>query len=351
MLDYIIVGHGLAGATVTHLLQTQGSQVVVFQDPNKPSSSHVAAGIFNPITGKHAVKTWMAEELFTNLRTFYKQFEQTLNDSFLFELPIYRPFKALAEQNEWISRSDERGLQEWVEQVYSKSQFGNFVQDDFGGIYYKKGGYVDLRAMIASHRKLLQHQQILIEQPFLYEHLQDHGQFVTYKNWKARRIIFCSGTFEKTNPYFDWLPYRYVKGELLHLQIDQKLPCLFTRGIFLLPLKDGTIKVGATYDWKDKSWETTAQGKSILLEKFQKLYKGNFEVINHWAGIRPATLDRRPFVGLHPHLQNLAILGGFGTKGVSLAPFFATQLIEHIEKSIEIDPQASIQRYYSNFNT
>ena len=73
--------------------------------------------------------------------------------------------------------------------------------------------------------------------------------------------------------------------------------------------------------------------------------KKPYRVLFHKAAVRPATLERRPFVGLHPHVPQVGILNGMGTKGTSLAPFFAHQLTQHLVYDLPIAPEADIQRF------
>ncbi len=68
-------------------------------------------------------------------------------------------------------------------------------------------------------------------------------------------------------------------------------------------------------------------------------------MLDHKAAIRPATLERRPFVGFHPQQSNVGILNGMGTKGSSLAPFFAHQLAQHIVYGFPIAPEADVHRF------
>ncbi|TAD92715.1 MAG: FAD-binding oxidoreductase, partial [Bacteroidetes bacterium] len=70
-----------------------------------------------------------------------------------------------------------------------------------------------------------------------------------------------------------------------------------------------------------------------------------YSILHHWAAIRPATIDRRPLVGMHPTLPRVGILNGMGTKGVSLAPFFGKQLAQHLLDGASIMPDADIQRF------
>jgi glycine/D-amino acid oxidase-like deaminating enzyme len=56
-------------------------------------------------------------------------------------------------------------------------------------------------------------------------------------------------------------------------------------------------------------------------------------------------VERRPFVGFHPIHTNVGILNGMGTKGTSLAPFFAYQLVQNLVHSFPITEEADISRF------
>jgi glycine/D-amino acid oxidase-like deaminating enzyme len=70
-----------------------------------------------------------------------------------------------------------------------------------------------------------------------------------------------------------------------------------------------------------------------------------YTILEHFAAIRPATLERRPFVGFHPVHPQIGILNGMGTKGCSLAPYFARQLVEKLKGTGTINPLADISRF------
>lgn len=117
----------------------------------------------------------------------------------------------------------------------------------------------------------------------------------------------------------------------------------------MIPLSDGICKVGATYDNKNLEEVITSEAKEELVSKLRELVKFDFEVVEQKVGIRPATKDRKPFVGLHPEYENLAIFNGLGAKGVSLAPFYAKQLLAHLEHGYELDKEVNIERFFSLF--
>jgi hypothetical protein len=52
-------------------------------------------------------------------------------------------------------------------------------------------------------------------------------------------------------------------------------------------------------------------------------------------------------VGLHPENPALGIFNGLGTKGVSLAPYFAHQFVEHLEEDKDLHREVHINRYFS----
>ena len=71
-----------------------------------------------------------------------------------------------------------------------------------------------------------------------------------------------------------------------------------------------------------------------------------FTILDHLAALRPAVaVERRPFVGLHPTNDKIGILNGMGTKGCSLAPFFAKQLVDHLLYNEPIMADADLQRF------
>jgi len=72
----------------------------------------------------------------------------------------------------------------------------------------------------------------------------------------------------------------------------------------------------------------------------------DYEIIDHLAGIRPATKYRRPLVGEHPTIKGLYLLNGLGTKGISIAPWFSHQVIEAIATSTRLTPTQAFTKSF-----
>ena len=346
-VDYIIVGQGIAGTVLAdHLLNTNHS-VLVYDEASLSNSSKVAGGLYNPITGRKMVKTWLADALFPYLISYYTDLQDRLGTRFLMETPIYRPFLSVEELNEWMGKSAEPGFQPFILEVKGGSAFGDHIKDDFGGLLLAQSGYVDTAELVKAYREYLLAQSALIEQSFDTSKLEITADGVRYDGHSAGKVIFCDGPVLGSNAYFDWLPLSPVKGELLYIKVNEPFRAIYNRGVFIIPIGDGICKVGATYDHHNLDSITTQRAKKQLLEKLSELIRVPFEVVGQVAGVRPATKDRRPFVGVHPEHKALAVFGGLGTKGVSLAPYFARQFVEHMTKRTELHEEVNIQRFFS----
>jgi glycine/D-amino acid oxidase-like deaminating enzyme len=346
--DYLIVGQGLAGSLLAFELLKSGAKIMVIDNPNGASSSKVAAGIFNPITGKRFVKTWLCDEIYPTIVPFYQEMEVLLNSKFLHKTPIARPISNVKEQNHLIGLADEPENENFIEYCAKVNEIETITDLKLGALLSKIGGWVNVPLFLEALKKYLENKVLFLNQAFDYNQIIFEKDSVNYLNYTFKKIIFCEGANYTNNPHFNWLPFNTVKGELLTVKMDIDLQNhILLDGIFIVPSGNQAFKVGATYDWTDKTISTTEAGKLEISKKLQKLIHTNFQIINHEAGIRPATVDRRPFLGEHPRYQNLAIFNGLGTKGVSLAPYFAKEMTNFLINNIQVNPEVNINRFSS----
>ncbi len=347
-IDYLIVGQGLAGSILAYEILKTGATLSIINDTNGECASKVAAGIFNPITGKRFVKTWHCDEIYPTIIPYYSRLEQELSFKFLHQNQIIRPISNIKEQNQLISLADDSENEKYIEFKSNITEIAAFSNMNFGAISTKIGGWVDVPALLNILKKHLEKTTNYLNQIFNYELIEFKNDEIFYKEIKYKKIIFCEGNGALKNPYFNWLPFNTVKGEILNIDMDSALKnYILLNGIFIVPISNEIYKVGATYNWADKSSEITKEGRNELELKLKKLLKNNYQIISQQAGIRPATIDRRPFVGLHPKYENIAIFNGLGTKGVSLAPYFAKEFTNFIIKGSQLNPEININRFSS----
>jgi glycine oxidase len=149
------------------------------------------------------------------------------------------------------------------------------------------------------------------------------------------------------NPLFNDLPLDGTKGELFVIKAPLlDLDVIVNTSVFILPMGDDLFKVGATYNWKDKTNLPTEEGRAELIERIREIISCDFEIVEHYAGVRPTVRDRRPLVGTHADFKNVHVLNGLGTRGVMLGPAMAKALFDHIENNAELDSEIDIRRFY-----
>jgi len=343
--DYIIVGQGLAGSCLALELAAKGQRVMVYNDPKGNSSSKVAGGLINPITGRKMVLTWRVNELFSCLNKFYENAETKLNQKFYHEIPIYRPFISIEEQNEWQGKSIDDNYKPFVKEVKTGSESNGIVFDPFGGLLLNKSGYLDTNAFLEAVSNWLKSTNQFTNEKFVNDSINFIEKVVVYKGIKAKKIIFCNGVAELDSAYFSEIKFRPVKGEVLKIEIEPSLKKVYNRGVFIMP-RDGNHTVGSNYNHKDLTWEPTEKGRVEIETKLKALLQKPYKIVGHKAGVRPSVSDRRPVLGMSNKREQLVIFNGLGTKGVSLAPFFASQLVNSLIDGIEIDKEVNVNRYY-----
>jgi glycine/D-amino acid oxidase-like deaminating enzyme len=328
-----------------------GKSVVVFDEPGANRSSAIAAGLFNPITGKLLTKTWMADKIFQELHRFYPWVEKKLGRRFFYPQSIYRPFLSVEEQNEWMGKSADPTLRAYIQEVFAQSKFGHQVHDSYGGILLGESGYLDMPVFLQEVKFFLQSNQAHISDRFDEAQLEITQEGVCYNDIAAKKIILCSGTAIKQSAIASSLPIRLLKGETLEIETEENLELIYNRGVYIVPMHEAkTYRVGATYETKLLTPETTDAGREELVSKLMGLLRVPFSIKSQDWGIRPTTPDRKPILGSLPGYENVVIFNGLGTKGVSLAPYFSGQLMDWMLGKTEIQPEVNINRYKSLFS-
>lgn len=347
--DYIIVGQGIAGSLLAYQLLKADKQVLILNDESIPTSSAVAGGIFNPITGKNLDKTWLADTIFPYFKEFYLSLEKETHSHFYHETNLFRPYANEQQRRHFLQLTDEYDLDQYISLV--KPDFYGEIENPLGGLYTSSAGWVDVPLMLEGLKELFIQSEAYQAERFDYQSLSISEEQITYKNFQASKIIFCEGYYTSQNPYFKWLPFNPAKGETLIANMtDYSIKEIVNQGSWIIPLGNQQYRFGSTYVWNQLDWQTTAEGKEAITSKIDKFLTVPYQLVGQQAGIRPTTKDRRPFLGNHPAHSNVYVFNGLGTKGVSLAPYFANQMLNFLEKNKDLMPESNIQRFYSLYS-
>ena len=346
MIDYLIVGAGLAGISFSEVALKNNKTIYVL-DNNSQNSSKIAGGLYNPVILKRFSEVWQAQAQLVLMNEFYDSLKQKINVDFDFKKPILRKFFSIEEQNNWFAASDKAALSPFLstDLIYKKYKG---IDAPFGYGEVLQTGYVDTALLLKTYKDFLISNNLFREESFDYDELRLQNDTIIYKDIEAKHILFAEGFGVHSNPYFNDLPLDGTKGELFTIKApDLDLDVIVNTSVFILPIGNDLYKVGATYNWKDKTDLPTEEGKVELVERIKEIISCDFEIVSHFAGVRPTVKDRRPLIGTHPKHPSVHILNGLGTRGVMLGPAMAKVLYDSIEHQIPLDKEINIDRFLS----
>ncbi|MBS1761125.1 MAG: FAD-binding oxidoreductase [Bacteroidetes bacterium] len=343
-VDYIIIGQGISGTWLSYYLQKENKSYIVIDNKLPDAPSRLSAGIINPITGRRHVAAWMIEELLSFSLNAYNEMGNLLNITAISRKNIIDFFPSAQMRDSFQKRVAEQANYLSLEETISYSDYFNY---ELGYGIVTPTYTAHLENILPEWRKYLHQNKKLIEEYFDLQFLELTDNYVQYKDITAQKIIFCDGTASAQNRFFNLLPFAPNKGEALFLNI-KNIPSnyIFKKGMILVPLASpDSWWIGASYEWDFKHTDPTNEFREKTEMLLKQWLKVPYQITNHIASVRPATLERRPFVGLHPQYPQVGILNGMGTKGCSLAPYFAHQLVLHLCHNQPITPEANVRRF------
>ncbi len=344
MVDYLIVGSGLAGISFSEIALQNDKSILVI-DNDSQNSSKIAGGLYNPVILKRFSEVGQAKEHLLIMNEFFANVESKLQCKVDFKFPILRKFFSVEEQNNWFAASDKVNLAPFLSTILIYKKYSS-IDSPFGYGEVLQTGYVDTALLLNSYREYLIKNTLFIKESFEYALLKEEINCIRYKNIQARHIIFAEGFGMHANPYFSNLPLDGTKGELFIVKaIALDLDVIVNTSVFIVPLGNDLFKVGATYNWTDKTDTPTGEGKAELIEKIKEIINCDFEIVAHFAGVRPTVKDRKPLVGTYANHKSIHILNGLGTRGVMLGPAMAKALYENIEYQKPLDRTIDISRF------
>lgn len=345
-VDAIIVGQGISGSLLSAEFLKNGKTVLVIDEEKSITSSKVSAGLYNPIVFKRVVKSWMVDELIPILHQSYNYMEACCKQTFHTSRNIIKVFVNDEEKTQWLSKCKDIKYAPYLQNEVSEENFNGCIKPHQGLAFVNKAGNVDVKLMIESWSAYLKEIDSYYTAQFAHSDVELTNDGVRWKEYEAKYMIFCEGYQAIKNPFFPNLPFVPAKGEVLTVKIEQLNTGqhVLNKGVFVLPEGNQIFRVGATYVWDKINEEITTEGLNELTQKLEKLIQTNYTVVNQKAGIRPSTKDRRPIIGKHAQLPQLAIMNGMGTKAVLLAPYFANQLFEHLYLGKNLHPEVNLHR-------
>jgi glycine/D-amino acid oxidase-like deaminating enzyme len=343
--DIIIVGQGICGTVLSSALMQQHQKVLVIDDGNKKAASKIASGVINPVTGRRIVKTWQIDTVMPAAVRMYEALEKKLGTSIVKQCNIINFHASEQMQKAFEDRIAENPT--YLSTQPLPNTIAAAFEAPFGHTVIDPCWLVNLENLLHYWRQNLIEKKAFVEDVFDFKKLESKADHIVYDKYTANKIIFCEGAKGQENPYFKQLPFAPNKGEALLVKInDLDNRYIYKKAVSIVPWKNAVFWVGSNYEWDNYNDDPSPSFKEKTITALNEWLTIPYEVIDHIAGIRPANTQRRPFIGMHPVFKNIGIFNGMGTKGCSLAPYFAEQMTKHILNQTPIDNEATIDRFH-----
>ncbi len=342
-IDVLVVGQGLAGSLLAWELLERGVRVQVV-DGGEAATSRTAAGLINPVTGRHLTLEADAAVLLAAARARYQGLEARFGRRLFHPRPMLRLLRTAAEQRAWEKRRLEPAYRPYLE----PAALPPGIVAPRGGLRQQHAGFLDTNALLDTLGDHFAALGLVHRRRLDYGELEPAEEGVRWRGLVTRWVVFCEGWRALDNPWFGHLPLRPVKGEILTLASAEPLPeAIINAGRWLVPLGGGRLRLGATYENRVLDETPTAGARESLLATLPGLLDPSprCRVEAQRAGVRPASADRRPLLGRHPEHPALALFNGFGSKGSLLIPWHAARMAEHLLHGAPLPAAADIVRF------
>ena len=208
-----------------------------------------------------------------------------------------------------------------------------------GGLLLHDDGRVDGRALVHALRGSLERAGVELRERTEAVGVEWRGadavvRFADGSSLAAGTVVLSAGAWSgRVGGLPDRLPIRPVRGQMLSLSpTAMALDRVVESGdVYLVPRDDGRILVGATMEDAGFAKAMTAEGVSGLLRAALELCPdlAEAEIVDMWAGLRPATPDRLPVLGPVAGTEGrLVVATGHFRNGILLAPVTALAVAE-----------------------
>lgn len=323
--DCIIVGLGISGTLVSYELWKAGVSFLVVDDLQPPKASLVAGALISPVNVNQWKHVQQADVYIPMALETYRGLEHLLHVKVAHNRPMivqkelpHSSLNSLQEYIKWPAASLQQTLHANLKNDVP------FVQVD--GVWQ-----IDAAELYHEWRRFLLKKELILEERLLPEECSIQTNQVRYKNIKAKRIIYCEGAAAASNPLFANLPFTRNRGEAILVSIPGLDPeYIYQHTTRLVPTRDKVFWCGSNYVWDYDSLLPDETWREKTLGELHKWLKLPFKLVDHIVAERPTTAGQQPIVGIHPRVSSVAILNGFGTKGFSIGPLLARQLVENI---------------------
>lgn len=364
MKKIVIIGAGIVGASTAYLLAKRGTDVTIIDRKEEGQATDAAAGIICPWLSQRRNKAWY--QLAKGGARYYPEIINQLAEDGETDTGYARvgavslhtdEDKLIAMRDRALKRREdapEIGEITLLDQVETNKMFP-LLSHEYSSVHVTGAARVNgrklRRALLNGAKK---YGAVLVEGDarIVQDGHEITGVSVNGNIIESDLVVAATGAWmrELLAPLgipFDITPQR---AQIMHLRMPGMDPSHWPvvmppNNQYMLPLDDGRMVVGATYE-DDVGFDcrTTAGGMyDILTKAFQiapELQKAT--VLETRVGFRPVAPGFLPVFGAFPNKDGLLLANGLGSTGLTMGPFIGEQLAK---LALDEEPDVDLNLY------
>jgi glycine/D-amino acid oxidase-like deaminating enzyme len=340
-LNILIIGQGISGTMLSWYFQQANVSFKIIDNNIPNTASKCAAGLINPVTGRRIVTTWMIDKIMPFAVNAYHQICKQLNIDVVREKEILDIFATQQMQDAFLNRVAEEAPYLSINNIKIDNLNHHLSVGTIAPAYI-----IGIKKIIENWLQYLQTNQLIVNEVYDEHLLEIQNETIVYQNQHYSHIIYANGVATAQSKFWKNLPFAPNKGEALIIKCETlNENFIYKKGLTIAPIGNQQFWVGSNYLWDDTNETPTEKFITETIHYLNETLKLPFTILEHKVGIRPANIERRPFVGLHPTFPQIGILSGMGAKGTSLAPYFANELVQHIISNKPLTLEADVLRF------
>ncbi len=353
--DTVIIGAGIAGATLAYTLTQQNQKVLVLDKNGIASGGSGAAGAFvSPKIGKGSPLQTLTNEAFTYAKEFYlstcpEHFHQT---------GVIRIPKDDLDAGKF---AEYEKFNDTAYEIYTKEKLQSLgINVSLDSFYFPDAGDCDAPKVC---EYLLKDIEVL---KYDVDALCKENGLWLVGEYKAKNIVLATG-HESNLADLRYMGIRGTWGTRGDFSSALDLNVSMHQSMSVGANVNGIIKLGATHEKEVKEVVPCSDEIALSLKEKASLLieTADLELKEVFCGMRAGSKDYFPLVGKvidvpfmlenYPkitrgaktelqYIDNLYVLNGLGGRGFVFAPLMAKMLVEHMVKGKEIDKRVNPDR-------
>jgi len=355
--DTIIIGAGIAGATVAYTLSQQNQKVLVLDKNGIASGGSGAAGAFvSPKIGKGSPLQKLTNEAFSFAKDFYlSTCPEYFNQTGVIRIP--------KDEGDAQKFSEYELYNDNVYENYTKTQLkAEGIESNFESFLFPEAGDCDAVAVCAFLLKDIEVLQYEVKE------IKRENNVWAVGDYSAKNIVLATG-YESNLADLRYMGIRGTWGTRGDFSSQLDLKVSMHQAMSVGANVGGIIKLGATHEKEVKEIVPCQEEQALLLkEKASALIDVSDLVLKKsFCGMRAGSKDYFPLLGkvidvpmmleTYPkvmrgakpelgYVKNLYVLNGLGGRGFVFAPLMASWLAQYIVEGKEIDKRVHADRLF-----